>query len=318
MKFAEVSGCNKPVSKIIFGCSGNAMRRGKNCDVILDAAFSAGINSFDTARGYGASEWTLGDWINRRGIRDDVTVISKGALHGFFGNNRVNEKCIRADLEKSITALNCGYIDIYLLHRDNPKVPAGEFVGLLNEFKSKGYVKAFGVSNWTYERIKEANAYAEKHNLAPFTVSEPHFSLAVAGRWTWIGCTSVTGEKHAGEREWYKNTGLPLFAFSPLGGGFLSGRVRGDDIKRTSKSMPHAMRVTFLSEENAKRLRRLEVLSRETGFTIAQIALSYVINSGLNAFAITGSNRVQTVVDSAAAADITLTAEQINYLENGQ
>ena len=316
MKYGEVSGCNKPVSKIIYGCSGNAMRRGKNCDEVLDAAFSAGITSFDTARGYGKSEWTLGDWINRRGVRDKVTVISKGALHGLFGNNRVNEKCIRADLDKSITALNCGYIDIYLLHRDNPKVPAGEFVELLNEFKSKGYVKAFGVSNWTYERIKEANDYAEKHSLTPLTVSEPHFSLAVAGRWTWIGCTSVTGEKNACEREWYKNTKLPLFAFSPLGGGFLSGRVKSEDIKRTSKSMSHAMRVTFMLEENAKRLRRAEELSQKTGYTVAQIALSYVINSGLNAFAITGSGSVQTLSDSAAAADITLTAEQIKYLEN--
>lgn len=316
MKYGEVTGCNKPVSKIIYGCSGNAMRRGKNCDEVLDAAFSAGITSFDTARGYGASEWTLGDWINRRGIRDNVTVISKGALHGLFGNNRVNEKCIRADLDKSITALNCGYIDIYLLHRDNPKVPAGEFVELLNEFRSKGLIKAFGVSNWTFERIKEANDYAEKHNLTPITVSEPHFSLAVAGRWTWIGCTSVTGENHACEREWYKYTKLPLFAFSPLGGGFLSGRVKSEDIKRTSKSMSHAMRVTFLSEENTKRLRRLEELAQKTGFTVAQIALSYVLCSGLNSFAITGSNRVQTVLDSAAAADIALTAEQIDYLNN--
>jgi len=317
MKYANLSGCDKSVSRIIFGCASKMMFNGENCDEIFDAALAAGINAFDTARGYGKSERVLGGWIKRRNIRDKVTVISKGALHGLLGNNRVNEKCIRSDLQKSISALDGVGIDIYFLHRDDPKTDAGVYVELLNEFKQKGYIKAFGVSNWTYKRIIEANEYAEKHGLEPITASEPHYSLATAGRWTWIGCTSVTGAKHADEREWYINTGLPLFAFSPLGGGYLSGRVKSDDLKRTVKNLSHAMRVTFASEENAQRLRRCEALALETGCTVAQIALAYVLCSGMNAFAITGSTNPERIRQSAAAADINLTPERIRYLENG-
>lgn len=317
MKYVNVDGLNKPVSKIIYGCAGNGMRKGENCDEMLDAALFAGITAFDTARGYGKSERVLGDWIKRRNIGDKVTVITKGALHGPLGNNRVNEKCIRSDLQKSMSELDGAEIDIYLLHRDNPKTEAGVYVELLNEFKRKGYVKSFGVSNWTYKRIIEANEYAEKHGLEPITASEPHYSLATAGRWSWIGCTSVTGAGHADEREWYKNTGLPLFAFSPLGGGFMSGTVKGDDIKRTVKKLSRAMRVTFVSEENAEKLRRCEKIAGDTGYTVAQIALAYVVNSEMNAFAISGSTNPNRIRQSAAAADIILTPERIKFLENG-
>ncbi len=315
MKYVEICDCNKSISKIILGCASNMMRSGENCDEVFDAAFAEGINTFDTARGYGKSERVLGDWIKRRNIADKVTVITKGALHGLLGNNRANEKCIRSDLKKSMAELDGVDIDIYLLHRDDPKTEAGVYVELLNEFKQKGYIKCFGVSNWTYKRIIEANEYAEKHGLEPITVSEPHYSLATAGRWTWIGCTSVTGAKHADEREWYKNTGLPLFAFSPLGGGFMSGAVKSDDIKRTVKKLPLAMRITFDSEENAPRLRRCEKIASDTGYTVAQIALAYVLCSGMNAFAITGSANPNRIVKNAAAADINLTPEQIEYLE---
>lgn len=313
MRYGKIDGLSKPVSKIILGGSGAAMRKGKNQDEILDFAFASGVNTFDTARGYGESEKVIGGWINRRAVRDKVTLITKGALHGLLGNNRVNEKSIRADFKKSLGALGTDYIDIYLLHRDNPKREVGQIVELLNEFRDRGLVKIFGVSNWEYGRIISANEYAYKHNLFPLSVSEPHFALAEAGRWTWIGCTSVTGAAHAEERKWYARTGFPLFAFSPLCGGFLSGAVRSAD-KSSLKNISRGMRVTFNSGRNFLRLGRLEELSAQTGYTVAQLALVWILSQDINAFAITGGSRVKSIESSIAAAEISLTPEQLEFL----
>ena len=77
------------------------------------------------------------------------------------------------------------YIDIYLLHRDDPAVPASEIVEIFNAMHREGKIGAFGGSNWTHERIQEANAYAKDHGLIPFTVSSPNFGLAdqIADPW---------------------------------------------------------------------------------------------------------------------------------------
>lgn len=315
MQYGKIEGLDKPLSRIIFGGSGKGMRCGVCCDEALDAAFAAGINTFDTARGYGGSERALGSWIARRGLRDKTVVITKGGLHGLLGNNRVNEKCVRADMARSLEALGLDCVDIYLLHRDNPKREAGEAVELLNDLRDRGYVSSFGVSNWRYRRIEQANEYAYRRGLRPLSVSEPHFSLAAAGRWTWIGCTSVTGDE--AELKWYKSTGFPLIAFSPLGGGFMSGAVKSGD-KRSAAKLSHAMRVTFASDENFARLRRAEELSAQLGCSVAQTALAWVLSQDMQTYAIAGSERPENIKKNSEAADIRLTAAQLEYLSSGK
>ncbi|MBQ9081148.1 MAG: aldo/keto reductase, partial [Clostridia bacterium] len=214
MRYGKIEGVDKPISRIILGGSSGCFWQGQNCDELLDFAFASGVNTFDTARGYNKSEAVLGDWLERRGLRDKVVIQTKGALHGLLGNNRVKEKCIRADLQKSLTALKLPYVDVYLLHRDNPKTDVGWIVELLNEFRAEGKIKAFGGSNWHHTRIEQVNEYAYKHNLKPFTVSQPQFSLAEVQRWVWIGCVSVSGPKNADAQYWYARTGFPLTAFS--------------------------------------------------------------------------------------------------------
>ncbi|MBP5242810.1 MAG: aldo/keto reductase, partial [Clostridia bacterium] len=289
MKYGRIAGIERPVSRIILGGSSTPLRKGENSDDLFDCAINLGINYFDTARGYGKSEELIGNWLERTGKRDEVILQTKGALHGLLGNNRVNERAIRADFQKSLDKLKTHRIDIYVLHRDNPKTEVGWIVELLNEFKAEGKVKAFGGSNWSHTRLEEANEYAYKHGLTPMSVSQPHYSSAVAGKWNWIGCLSVTGEKNAEAREWYAKTRLPLTAFSPLANGFLSGRVKSDDIANTKKFVPFSCRSTYFSAENMERLRRLEWLSKALGRTMSQIALAWILKSEMNTFAIVGN-----------------------------
>ena len=78
MKYNSISGINKRVSALIFGCAGEVMQAGADNSELLDAAFENGINTFDTARGYGQSEVSLGNWVKSRGNREDVVIITKG------------------------------------------------------------------------------------------------------------------------------------------------------------------------------------------------------------------------------------------------
>lgn len=209
MEYSEIQYVGKRVSRLFFGTCIRRMKAGENADDLLDAAFAAGINAFDTARGYGGAERSLGGWIDRRGNRADVVIQTKGGLNGFLWRSRVKERCVRADLERSLKELHTDYVDIYLLHRDDRRVPVGVIVEMLNELVCEGRVRAFGGSNWTYGRIEDANEYAYAKGLQPFTVSSPNFGLAVMEKDPWGGgLTTVTGEKNAAEREWYRRTGV--------------------------------------------------------------------------------------------------------------
>ena len=185
MKYGKIAGLDKPISKIIMGCTG-AMNRGENTDELLESAVQNGICAFDTAEIYGLAEVSIGNWLSHRKKRDDVVIITKGC-HPHDGIDRVTPEDLKRDVEQSLKRLKTDYIDVYLLHRDNLNVEPGAIVETLNEYHKKGIIRAFGGSNWSHKRIEEANKYAEKHGLVPFTVSSPNFSLCEMIKDPWGG-----------------------------------------------------------------------------------------------------------------------------------
>ena len=134
--------------------------------------------------------------------------------------------------------LKTDFIDIYLLHRDDPEIEAGVAVEILNALYAEGKIGAFGGSNWTHQRIEEANEYAYKHSLVPFSVSSPNFGLAdqICDLWGG-GCVSISGSAHKEAREWYCRNQMPVIAYSSLGRGLFSGRVKSSAPERASEVM---------------------------------------------------------------------------------
>jgi len=124
-------------------------------EAIIDAFFAAGGTVVDTAYVYGKGEIDrlLGKWINGRGVREQIVVIAKGA-HTPHCRPDANAP----QLEESLNRMQTDHADLYFLHRDNPSVPAGEFVDVLHELVIAGRIRKFGGSNWTIARIDEANA----------------------------------------------------------------------------------------------------------------------------------------------------------------
>src|SRR5207249_9101 len=135
----------------------------------------------------------------------------------------------------SLARFKTDYIDLYLLHRDDPTVPVGPIIEVLNEHLKAGRIHAFGGSNWTYQRLQEANAYAAEHGLTPFVASSPNFSLADQIEPPWAGCISISGSQGTAARQWYVQQQMALFTWSSLAGGFFSGRFRRDNLQSFEK-----------------------------------------------------------------------------------
>jgi aryl-alcohol dehydrogenase-like predicted oxidoreductase len=132
MRYARVPGVDKPVSQLVQGTVMLRPAERERGFQLLDEVFALGCTAFDTARHYGDAELVLGPWLAARGVRDQAVIIGKGA-HPRDGRNRVTPDDITADLTDSLARLGVDRIDLYLLHRDDPAVPVGPLVEVLNE-----------------------------------------------------------------------------------------------------------------------------------------------------------------------------------------
>ena len=307
MRYGTISGSEKRVSRIVYGTANARMRKGEEVFALLDEVWAQGINAFDTARVYGKAEEVLGRWMEARGCRSEVFLITKGGHPALF--SRLGERAIRRDLKRSLEALRTDSIDLYLLHRDDPRRPVGEIVELLNALHAEGKVGAFGGSNWTAERIESANEYAYRRGLFPFSASGPAYGLAVMQRDPWgNGAVSISGKKNAPSRTWYAQSGCAVFAYSALGHGLFSDGVKSE------RDLSDWGRRAFGGEENFSRLARCRELAKEKGASAAQIALAYLLSGPMNAFAVATS--LSHIADLAAASELTLTKEERDFLSD--
>jgi aryl-alcohol dehydrogenase-like predicted oxidoreductase len=285
---------------------------------LLDEVRELGCTAFDTAHQYGDgdSERTFGRWMEDRGLREDVVVVGKGAHHN-RDRARVTPFDITADLFDSLARLRTEYIDLYLLHRDGPSVPVGPIIETLNEHLDAGRVRAFGASNWSTERIQEAQEYASARGLVPFAASSPNLSLAVQAKAPWEGCVSISGEDGKAARRWYAQHEMPLFAWSSLAGGFFSGRFTRENLDAFDTYLDELCVETYCFEDNFARFDRARTLAEDRGLSVPQVALAYVLGQPLDVFALVGCNTGEEFADNARAAAVSITPEERRWLEHG-
>jgi len=317
MYYGNVRGVEKPVSHLVLGTMIINTRELEESFNLMDAVFKLGCTTLDTAHGYagGDSERAIGRWMEERGNRDKVVVLTKGA-HPNSDRKRVTPFDITSDLHDSLARLRTDYIDIYLLHRDDPSVPVGPIVEILNEHLQAGRIHSMGGSNWTHQRIQEANEYADAHGLVPFVASSPNFGLAEQVEDPWgPGCVSLSGPKEAAARAWYEKNQIPVFAYSSLGRGFFSGRITRENFETQKDSIDGACLRAYCHEQNFKRLDRVQILAEEKGMTVPQIAMAYIMNQPLNVFALVGAVNHDEFKANVEACELTLSPEEIDWLD---
>ncbi|HOK80200.1 MAG TPA: aldo/keto reductase [bacterium] len=300
MKYGEIKGLDKKVSKVFMGADNQTTFA--HAAVMFDDFVERGGNAFDTAFIYagGLCEKLLGQWIKSRNIRKDIIILDKGA-HTPYCNPEDLTKQLLISLER----LQTDYIDIYMLHRDNPDIPAGEFIDVLNEHKKAGRIKIFGGSNWTLERIDQANEYARKKGLEGFSAVSNNFSLARMLAPVWQG---VVSSSDARSRKWFEERQIPLIAWSSQARGFFTGRYSPEN-----KSDAQMVRCWY-SQDNFQRLERVRELSEKLNVPMTAIALAYVLNQKFPVFAIIGPRTINETRTSLKALEIELTDEQVKWL----
>jgi aryl-alcohol dehydrogenase-like predicted oxidoreductase len=316
MKYSHLPGLDKPISRLVQGTvmvNSNELERGFQ---LLDDIFELGCTTFDTAHHYGDgdNERTVGRWIHERGLRDQVVIIGKGA-HLNEDRQRVTPFDITADLHDSLARFKLDTIDLYLLHRDDPAVPVGPIVEVLNEHLQAGKIRAFGGSNWSHERVQAANAYAEANGLVPFIASSPNFSLAEQSTPPWPGCISISGPRGEAARDWYMSTQMALFTWSSLAGGFFSGRFTRHNLDSFESYLDKLCVTSYCIDDNFKRLDRAKLLAEEKDLNLPQIALAYVLSQPLNIFALVGCQNGAEFKANLAAIELELSPEEIAWLE---
>lgn len=315
MKYAKIPHINKKVSRIFYGTAIEPFMKGENREDLLDAVYAAGVTAFDTARVYQNAEKSLGQWIEKRGNREDIVLLSKCGHPSVLGRKRVNEKEMRKDFAKSARYLNTDYIDIYLLHRDDPEVDVGEIVEIFNAMHAEGKIRAFGGSNWTHTRIEEANEYAYKHSLIPFAVSSPNYGLADQIRDPWGGgCVTISGSRNQDAREWYASNKMPVIAYSSLGHGFFSGRFKGDEPEKAAQVLDKAAMKAYDCPANFERLRRCEEIAAKRNCSVAKIAMAWLYGQRVNVFAVVSTTSPIRMQENIEALSLKLSDEERKYL----
>jgi len=299
MKYGEVPGLDKKVSRLVMG---NMISDPIVTSAMLDDFYERGGNAIDTAYVYGGGrcEKALGWWVKNRRIRNKVVILAKGAH-----TPCCNPDDLTRQLCESLDRLQTDYVDLYMMHRDNPDIPVGEFVDVLNKHKRAGRMLAFGASNWTLKRFKAAQDYAAKHKLAGFSAISNNFSLAEMVDAVWEGCLSA---KDPQWEAYLTKTHTPLMAWSSQARGFFTGRANPKD-----KSDADLARCWY-SKDNFRRRERAIKLAKEKGVEPINVALAWVLHQAFPTFALIGPLTIAETRSSFAALEVELTPEEVKWL----
>jgi aryl-alcohol dehydrogenase-like predicted oxidoreductase len=316
MEYGRVPGIDKPIARLVQGTVMVNSKELQQSFQLLDEIYALGGNTFDTAHVYGQgdNERTVGRWVRERGLREQLVIIGKGAHHN-ADRKRMTPFDISADIHDSLARFQFDYIDLYLLHRDDPTQPVGPIVEVLNEHLAAGRIRAFGGSNWAHTRVQAANAYAQAHGLTPFIASSPNFSLAEQFQEPWEGCITISGPANTEARAWYQAQATPLFTWSSLAGGFFSGRFTRDNLDTFTAYLDKLCVTSYCYEANFQRLERVKQLAAERGMSIPQIALAYVMSQPLNIFALVGCANGAEFQANIAAMNLKLDEDTLAWLD---
>ena len=301
MAMITLDGVGKPMSKLIVGCDNrNTLAEGS---IVWDAWMEAGGNAFDTGFVYGGGlhETVLGQWIAKRGVADGVVVIGKGAHTPYCVPDAIG-----VQLDISLERLGLPRVPIYIMHRDNPAVPVGEFVDALNALHSAGKIGIFGGSNWTPERMAQANAYAAANGLQPMRILNNNLSLAVMEKPVWNGC--VTSNTPA-MLEFLTQTQTIHMSWSSQARGYFLPQTLRDRLPQDTRP-----ETCFGSDANAERRTRAETLAAERGVSAHNIATAWVLAQPFPSLALIGPRSPGEIVSTLPGLGLELTPTEVEWL----
>jgi aryl-alcohol dehydrogenase-like predicted oxidoreductase len=290
---------------MMFGAWGN----GDHDDSIriIHRALDAGVNFIDTADVYsaGESEEIVGKAL--KGRRDDVVLATKVSVPmDENANHRGNSRrWIIAEVENSLRRLGTDWIDLYQIHRPDPDTDIDETLGALSDLVAQGKVRYIGSSSFSAGQIVEAQWTACNRRAEHFRTEQPPYSLLVRG----IELDVLpTAQRH----------GMGILTYSPLAGGWLSGRWTADSSPTSPARQRLAARFDMSLPENQRKLEAVEQLAQvadEAGVSLIELAIAFVVNHPAVTSAIIGPRTMEQLDSQAPAADVVLDAAVLDRID---
>ncbi|KAK7053752.1 putative aryl-alcohol dehydrogenase [Favolaschia claudopus] len=283
---------------------------------LLDAYFDKGGNFIDTANNYQdeTSEKIIGEWAEKRGIRDQLVIATKYSSNFKRGNDSIAQKvhyvgnslkAMNISLEASLKKLRTSYIDILYIHWWDWDTSVEEVMNGLHNLVVQGKVLYLGISDTPAWVVAQANQYAKDHGKTPFSIYQ--------GRWNILERTI--------EREiipMCRAHGLAVAPWDVLGAGKFRTDAEEEERRRTGEKGRTMFGPEWERNENEKKISHaLEKVAGEVGTkSITAVAIAYVMSKVPYCFPIIGGRKIEHLTANIEALDITLSAEQIAYLES--
>jgi len=292
---------------MMFGPQGNPDH--DDCARIVDAALDAGINFIDTADVYsrGESETIVGKAL--KGKRDHVVLATK--FHGRMGDDP-NEwgnsrRWIIQECENSLRRLQTDYIDLYQVHRpESATTDIDETLGALTDLVRQGKIRYLGSSTFPPEDIVEAQWVAEKRNRERFMCEQPPYSLFARGVENGV---LPTCQKY----------GMGVIPWSPLNGGFLTGKYRRNDKVPTDSRFARRGNFDPSDPTTARKLDLVEELLKvaaDAGTSLTNLALAFVLRHPAVSSAIIGPRTLEQLTDQLPSVDVALSDDVLDRLDH--
>ena len=282
---------------------------------VMSAGFESGINFFDTADVYsswvpgnagGVAETYLGNWMRSQEIARDRIVIAtkvRGRMGPSPNDEGLSRRHIYQAVEASLRRLQTDYIDLYQTHSYDPNTPIEETLQALTDLVRQGKVRYIGCSNYPAWRLMQALWVSDAHSLEIFSSLQPHYNL-------------VHREEFERELAEVCNTyGLGVIPYSPLAGGFLTGKYRRDRPPPAGSRGERSLRVQgYFNERGWSMLDRMEEIAFQRGKSLSAIALAWLLSNPAITSPIIGPKDLEQLDDNLQAAGVRLTPEESGKL----
>lgn len=275
---------------------------------IIHRALDAGINFVDTADVYsgGVSEEIVGEAL--QGRRDDVVLATKFFMPMDLDdpNQRGgSRRWIIREVENSLRRLGTDFIDLYQVHRPSPDIDVEETLGALTDLVRQGKVRYIGSSSYSGSQIVEAQWASRSRHLERFVTEQPPYSILVRGIEEDV---LPTIQRH----------GMGSLTYSPLAGGWLSGRWRKDAAGKPTSSARPSARFDMSSPANQRKLdivEELAQLAEQAGLSLIELSIAFVINHPGVTSAIVGPRTMEQLQSYLPAVDVTLSTDVLDRID---
>jgi aryl-alcohol dehydrogenase-like predicted oxidoreductase len=313
MQYTRLGNTGLVVSRLAFGVmtfgTGSHMPAiykvdEQNARTMLDRALEAGINFFDTADAYGAgtSEQMLGRLLGER--RKDVVIATKVGMRS--GQNLLqtglSRRHILGSAEASLKRLGTDYIDLYIVHRFDPLTPLEETLEALDQLVRRGHVRYVGYSNWAAWQAAKAVGLQEKHGWARFTSAQMYYSL-------------VGRDLEHEVLPFVQDAGIGTMIWSPLAGGFLSGKYTRENLKDQDNRLSGFDFLPFDKEAGFKLVEAMWPIAAEHKASVAQVALAWLLAKPGVSTVLLGASKLHQLEDNLGALDVRLRPEEVRRLD---